>query len=103
MGISFETDFLPSIGRNLAIGSDNKCHVELNTKVLSQQQIQSIEDKCNESIRRRVSMTPRWLEPDSKELEEVLITGLYHNKWPEPYTMQPRTNAVLNMIVFIIG
>ena len=62
-----------SYSRNLAIGQEHKCHIELNTKTLTHQQIQAIEDRCNECIRQHLSMTPRWLEPDSEELEDVCI------------------------------
>jgi misacylated tRNA(Ala) deacylase len=61
---------------NLAIGLDNKCFIELSTPKLSQEQIDSIEEKCNEKIRGRISMTPRWLPHDSKELEEIRTRGL---------------------------
>ena len=57
--------------RNLAIGEDNKCFIELNTKQVSDQQMQEIEQVCNEHIRSHVPVEPRWLQPDSAELDKV--------------------------------
>ena len=57
--------------RNLAIGEDNKCFIELNTKQVTDQQLQEIEQVCNDHIRSHVPVEPRWLQPDSTELDKV--------------------------------
>lgn len=63
--------------RNLAIGKDSKCFIELSTPKLTQDEIQAIEDRCNECIRQHRAMTPRWLDPSSEELEEVLSVFIF--------------------------
>lgn len=60
------------------MGLDNKCFIELSTSKLTQEEIDAIEEKCNECIRNHIPMTPRWLDPDSKELEQVLLAIRYY-------------------------
>ena len=59
--------------RNLAVGSENKCYIELATAKMREEQVRIVEDKCNTSIRERIPMTPRWLAPDSPELDKVVL------------------------------
>ena len=59
--------------RNLAIGEDQKCFIELNTKQLTDKQMQEIEQACNDYIRLCVPVEPRWLQSDDPELEQVAI------------------------------
>lgn len=54
------------------------CFIVLGAKSLSQSQMDAIEEKCNECIRDRLPMTPRWLQPGSKELEEASYGILWH-------------------------
>ena len=57
--------------RNLAIGEDQKCFIELNTKQLTGEQIQEVERTCNDYIRSCIPVEPRWLQSDDPELEQV--------------------------------
>ena len=59
------------LGRNLAIGEDNKCFIELNTKQVTDEQIQAIEQACNDYIRSCIPVEPRWLQSDDPELDQV--------------------------------
>ena len=59
------------VGRNLAIGEDNKCFIELNTKQVTDEQIQAIEQTCNDHIRSCIPVEPRWLQSDDPELDQV--------------------------------
>lgn len=58
--------------RNLAIGEEHKCFIELNTKQLTDEQMQEIEQACNDYIRSCVPVEPRWLQSDDPELEQVV-------------------------------
>ena len=58
--------------RNLAIGSDSRCFVELAVQSLSVAELGAIEETCNEAIRGQVPMTPHWFQPGTPELEKVL-------------------------------
>lgn len=40
-------------------------------KKVSKEQMTVVEDKCNNLIRQGVSMTPRWCDPGSPEMEQV--------------------------------
>ena len=53
------------------MGRGNRCFVELATKSLSSEQVQKVEDICNDLIRQGVAMTPRWITPDSPDMETV--------------------------------
>ena len=64
--------------RNLAIGEDNRCFVELATRTLTPDQMQRVESECNEAIRRAVPMTPHWYPPGAPELEPVSGRGLLY-------------------------
>ncbi len=57
--------------RNLAIGKENRCFIELGTKSLAPEQMNRIEAICNDQIRNAVAMTPRWCTPGSPEMNEV--------------------------------
>lgn len=61
---------------NLAIGEDNKCFIELNTKQVTDEQIQAIEQACNDYIRSCIPVEPRWLQSDDPELDQVRSRGL---------------------------
>lgn len=61
--------------RNLAIGIENRCFIELATKALSEEQIRMAEGICNDLIRQSVPMSPRWCPPDSPEMEQVSGRG----------------------------
>ena len=58
------------------MGVNNKCFVELATDKLTPDQMQAIEDRCNSCIRQRLAMTPRWLDPDDPELQQVSFPSL---------------------------
>lgn len=60
-----------SLCRNLAVGMDNRCFVELDTQSVSAAQMQAIEDRCNEAIRNQIPMNPCWYQPGTPELEKV--------------------------------
>ena len=69
-----------NLHRNLAIGLNNKCFVELATQSVSASELQAIEEHCNEAIRSHIPMTPRWYQPGTPELEKVyymLVVLLY--------------------------
>ena len=57
--------------RHLTVGTDCKCFVELATPKLTQEQIEAIEACCNECIRQRIPIRPKWFHADSTELEQV--------------------------------
>ena len=59
------------MSRNLAIGEDNKCFIELNTKSLTPEQISAIEKECNSGIQACTPVNVRWLQPEDPELAEV--------------------------------
>ena len=59
------------IYRYLAVGTDRKCFIELATPKLTQKQMEAIETRCNECIRQRIPMTPKWFDADSAELKQV--------------------------------
>ncbi|XP_003389337.1 PREDICTED: alanyl-tRNA editing protein Aarsd1-like [Amphimedon queenslandica] len=61
---------------NLATGIDGKCFIELSSPSITDEELQSIEDKCNECIRNRIAMRARWLDPDSDELKTIRTRGL---------------------------
>ena len=61
--------------RNLAVGLDNRCHVELATGSMSKEQMDKVEGVCNDLIRQGLPMTPRWCAPDSAEMEMVGLVG----------------------------
>ncbi len=56
------------------MGDSNRCFVELATKTLRSEQVERVEDICNELIRQGVLMTPRWITPDSPDMETVIIS-----------------------------
>ena len=57
--------------RNLAIGEDHKCFIELNTKSVSPEQMKAVEDACNRKIQEQTPVKIRWLETGDPELQEV--------------------------------
>ena len=58
------------------MGKTNRCMVELATKVLSSEQVQKVEEICNELIREGVAMTPRWITPESPDMQTVCCVSL---------------------------
>ena len=63
--------------RNLAIGKESKCFIELNTKSVSAEQMKAIEDSCNRKIQEQTVVNVRWLEAGDPELQEVIHTEMY--------------------------
>ena len=57
--------------RNLAIGTDQKCFIELATPKLTREQIEAIEVCCNECIRQRIPVRANWFHADSAELKQI--------------------------------
>lgn len=59
--------------RNLAIGEDNKCFIEFNTKSLTPEQVRAIEKECDRDILACTPVNVRWLEAEDPELAEVRV------------------------------
>ena len=57
--------------RCLAIGQENRCYVELCTKSISKEQLECVEQVCNEKIRMAVPMVPHWYNVQDPKMEAV--------------------------------
>jgi len=58
-------------------------HLDTKGKPFTVQNKEELEARCNDAIRSKASMTPRWIEEGSPELESIRCRGLPEGtKWP---------------------
>lgn len=61
---------------HLSIGLESKCYVELGTSSITKEQMDRIEEVCNESIRKAIPVVPHYYNIHDPNLETVRCRGL---------------------------